>query len=96
MAENIEIVRAFDPNRDLSNTPMIDRAMRQIETGQKTWVEETWLKNQQPSLLLTTVERSLRDVYEWACEQRGADQGLLYDLNTAIGLIERCAGRVKS
>ncbi|HJX80808.1 MAG TPA: hypothetical protein VJ248_02125 [Candidatus Udaeobacter sp.] len=81
-------------------TPMLNRAMRQKENqGLKTWFHADFPKedgfSEQPDSLLRTIERSLKDIYEWACENQKDNQGLLYDLNTAIAAVERCGVKIK-
>jgi hypothetical protein len=82
------------------NTPMLDRAMHQSgQKGLKTWFHADFPKedgfSEQPDSLLRTIERSLKDIYEWACENQKENQGLLYDLNTAIAAVERCGVKIK-
>jgi len=86
-----------------TNTPMIDRAMRQINPdigrgkSMYQYLDEELDKAllPQPQSLLATIERSLKDIYEWACENQKDNQGLLYDLNTAIAAVERCGVKIK-
>jgi hypothetical protein len=66
-----------------------------LRNGQKTWVEQMCESQPQPESLLSTIERSLKDIYEWACEKQRDNQGLLYDLNTAISAVERCGVKIK-
>jgi hypothetical protein len=91
-------------------TPMLDRAMRKIWSDteksdllklselpkdRKFAIEILSGEQPQPASLLGTIERSLKDIYEWACENHKDNQGLLYDLNTAISAIERCGVKIK-
>lgn len=74
-------------------TPMIDRAMTRMGVDSENALFQK--VEQQPTFLLTTIERALKDIYEWACEKQRDNQGLLYDLNTAISAVERCGVKIK-
>ena len=109
--QNIETVGNAGPGTPgVMHTPMLDRAMRQIWSDteksdllkiadlpkdRKFAIEILSGEQPQPASLLTTIERSLKDIYEWACENHKDNQGLLYDLNTAISAVERCGVKIK-
>jgi len=89
---------------DVYKTPMIDRAKKQIDEAKNESIRNflqgpnaglDFTPSGQAVSLLTTIERSLKDIYEWACENQKENQGLLYDLNTAIAAVERCGVKIK-